>query len=247
MLSEGNEKKWWSIPLRWRLEIDRLLNEMRRSPHFGEVRTLGDGDKAVKKYTASHLAPYRIQATVKNPSQASQQASKSQASQRAPKGQASQQVSENYNVTCYITDVWKSPEDKPFISTSGAKLLVEAPNSELVKHAMGKVLSLLEEEAVDLVIGGSNNDEAVTNVVWGDNTMHAWGLAPGGHQWERLKADLELVGIFGLQDELPELMNAGLSKERREQLVGKVEKLRETCEERGVPRRSILGGFLRLE
>ena len=48
VLWEGNEKKRGIIPLRWRPEIDRLLNEMRRSPHFGEVRTLGDGDKAVK-------------------------------------------------------------------------------------------------------------------------------------------------------------------------------------------------------
>ena len=47
---EGNEKKRGSIPLRWRLEIDRLLNEMRKSPHFGEVRAMGDGGKAVKKY-----------------------------------------------------------------------------------------------------------------------------------------------------------------------------------------------------
>ena len=49
VLWEGNEKKRWSIPLRWRLEIDRLLNEMRKSPHFGEVRAMGDGGKAVKK------------------------------------------------------------------------------------------------------------------------------------------------------------------------------------------------------
>ena len=44
---------------------------------------------------------------------------------------------------------------------------------------MGKVLSLLEEEAVDLVIGGSNNDEAVTNVGWGDNRASLLGATNG--------------------------------------------------------------------
>ena len=54
---EGIEKKRGSIPLRWRLEIDRLLNEMRKSPHFGEVRTMGDGGKAVKKIRHCTLHP----------------------------------------------------------------------------------------------------------------------------------------------------------------------------------------------
>ena len=102
---------------------------------------------------------------------------------------------------------------------------------------------MLEEEAVDLVIGGSNNDEVVATVVWGDDTIHEWGVVPGGRPTERLKADLELVGIFGLDDEITKLKDDGLSEEKREQIVGKVQNLRETCEQKGVPRRSILGEF----
>ena len=49
------------IPLRWNISIDRIFNEMMRSPHFEEVMTA----KEPKTHTVSHFATYRIQAAVK--------------------------------------------------------------------------------------------------------------------------------------------------------------------------------------
>ena len=128
-------------------------------------------------------------------------------------------------MTCHITDIrtWTSQhdssrKDEPYPSTVSATLVVEAPNSGFVRDALAKVLSLLEEEAVRLVFRGPNY-EAVTNVIWGDNTQHTWGVVPGESSYDRIKAELELVGAGGILCELHK------SLEDRAELLGLVEYL----------------------
>ena len=55
-------------------------------------------------------------------------------------------------------------------SASGVRLIVETPHKDFVNHAMGKVVSLLEEEAVECVF--EDIDEPLTKVIWGDGTEH---------------------------------------------------------------------------
>ena len=38
---------------------------------------------------------------------------------------ASQQAFDKFKVTVHVTDHWKSDEDKPYVSESGAKIIVE--------------------------------------------------------------------------------------------------------------------------
>ena len=125
----------------------------------------------------------------------------------------------------YITDVCNTPSDTPYKSSSGAKLLVTAQNSVCVKDALGKVLSCTEEVAVDQVPRQSNPEEAVTSVVWGDRTIHKWGLVRGRSRQDRIKADLELVGFPALHDMLEPMAKSEMDelssdKERIASLVG---------------------------